>query len=232
MSLNIKLEVHHPDSAVLQYREQAARKVLAQFTELPSGVRTLCFFDETDCHQILGTGEANRGLSGPVKEPTDLRGWPQNVVQCFFRDDCDYDGKLLFDFLIYLHDSSCADPIGSTMTFAHELQHLVQYASVSRIWGLNERFKEHQKDLQRHGVHQYQFPLEHEARLVAKQIAIKIHGAVDVERYIYCNIIHPIDDFDCDNWKFIRELDVSHSYDVTAETEKVAGLLGLAGTSA
>lgn len=201
-------------------REAAAREVLLVFGQKPS-VRLLCFFDDQDCwvfkDESLGLGKANRGISRVVTKFADFIGWPLEVINCVYPTFSLGESKPAFDFVTYLHNSSCEDPVGMTMTFAHELQHFVQWATMPAVWNANERFKDVRSEWGA-GFDSHEFPIEKEARIVAKRFAIRIHGREAVDRYIGENIAHPVNDLDRRNWRFIEGLDVSKPYDLELET--------------
>jgi hypothetical protein len=108
--------------------------------------RLLCFFDAQDCSALkdesIGFGKANRGVSGPISNPSALRGWPDDVINSIYPSFSLDDNNRAFDFVTYLHDSSCEDPVGMTMTFAHELRHFVQWATMPNVRKANERFQD------------------------------------------------------------------------------------------
>jgi hypothetical protein len=201
-------------------REEAAHQVLSAFGALPAG-RLLCYFDEQDCWAFkdgtLGLGKANRGLSGPVTKPTDFQGWPWEVVSCIYTSLSVDDSQAAFDFVTYLHDSSCEDPVGLTMTFAHELQHFIQWATMPTVWEANARFVKRRLESVA-GFDSHELPVEKDARIVAKRIAIRIHGREAVDRCIEKNIANPMDDLDQRNWLFVKGLDVAKPFDVELET--------------
>jgi hypothetical protein len=207
-------------TAETRRREEAAKQVLLEFGKLPTG-RLLCFFDEEDWGDFKnedGFGKANRAVSGVVTRPTDLQDWPSEVVERIYPSLSLNNNERAFDFVTYLHNSSCEDPVGMTMTFAHELQHFVQWATMRKAWIKNQRFKDWCRNFDT-GLVSHDLPIEIEARIVAKRIAIRIHGREAVDRYIEKNIATPVDDLDGRNWLFIKGLDVSKLYDVEVETE-------------
>jgi len=212
--------VRPKSSSETRRREEAAHQVLSAFGALPLG-RLLCYFDDQDCwafkDEHIGFGKANRGLSGPVTKSTNFQDWPMDIVMAIYPSYSLDDNEPAFDFVTYLHDSSCDDPIGMTMTFTHELQHFVQYSTMPAVWKANERFKKRRLESDT-GFDSHELPIEKEARIVAKRIAIRIHGLDAVNRYIARSIENAVDDLDRRNWCFIQNLDVSKPYDVEVET--------------
>jgi len=76
--------------------------------------------------------------------------------------------KWPFASVIYLHGSTCEKDVGLTITFAHELQHFLQYANERRLWAVNSLLVNlpnlPTEDLKAI----WDFPIEREARIVAK----------------------------------------------------------------
>jgi len=201
-------------------RENAAYDVLLRFGKLPPG-RLLCFFDDEDCcvlkSESVGFGKANRGVSSPVTAPSDFYGWPTEAIKYIYPSMSLDDNQSAFDFVTYLHNSSCLDPLGMTMTFAHELRHFVQWATMREVWKANQQFKRRLLEFDT-GFESHDLPIERDARIVAKRIAIQLYGFEAVNHYIQQSINDPVNDLDCRNWRFIEGLDVAKPYDVEVET--------------
>ena len=202
-------------------RQDAAGQVLLAFGDLPRG-RLLCFFDSEDCgafkDEIIGFGKANRGVSVPISKPSSLRGWPDEIVSIIYPSWSLDDKNRTFDFVTYLHDSTCEDPVAMTMTFAHELQHFVQCGTMRAVFEANEAFRALRLK-SGDGFDSHELPIEKDARIVAKRIAIRILGRKAVDQYIARNIANPVNDGDRRNWSFISGLDVSKPYDLEVETK-------------
>jgi hypothetical protein len=218
--MHSEIFVKHADSIVCRQREAAARAVLSAFGDLPTN-RLLCFFDDQDCSALKdessGFGKANRGVSGPISNPSALRGWPDDAISSIYPSFSLDDNNRAFDFVTYLHDSSCEDPVAMTMTFAHELRHFVQWARMPKVWKANERFRDWLRNFDT-GFDSHELPIEKDARIIAKQIAIRIHGREAVDHYVAESIANPVDDLDRRNWRFVYGIDVTKPYDVEIET--------------
>jgi len=97
----------------------------------------LCFLDDEDSQDFKaanGLGAANRAFHRLISNSTAFPGWPKYVTDCLFVLERDPIGRrLLFDQVIYLYGSTCADSVGMTMSLAHELQHVVQRVTSARI---------------------------------------------------------------------------------------------------
>lgn len=103
------------------------------------------------------------------------------------------------------------------MTFAHELRHFIQWVSMPKVWKANQQFKKRLLECNT-GFESHDLPVEKDARIEAKRIAIRIHGRKAVNRYIEKSIANPIDDLDCRNWLLVQSLDVAKPYDAETET--------------
>jgi hypothetical protein len=215
-----KLIIKPKSPAETKSRQEAAQQVLLAFDDLPRA-RLLCFFDSEDCwafkDEITGLGKANRGISGPITKSSNFQGWPWEVIERIYPSYASSDNEAVFDFVTYLHDSSCEDPVGMTMTFAHELQHFVQWGTMRGAFEANDGFRARRLEAGA-GFDSHELPIEKDARIVAKRIAIRIHGREAVDHYIARNIANPVNDGDSRNWRFIDGLDVSKPYDVEVET--------------
>lgn len=229
MSCTVK--VRHYDVSVQSKRRAAAYDVLSEFPFPPTDSRVLCYLDSDDWSifkdEHCGFGKANRGVSGPISKPMDWSLWPHYVAGCCYRTCSLMDNDPIFDFVVYLHDSTCIDAVGLTMTLAHELQHFVQYTHARAQWDANERFKEYWTRFEPPGIYNFQFPMEQKARIIAKRISEKLHGPEAVSSYIERNIVAPVDAPDKMDWEFIRDLDTSIEYDLGAQTIAFARSLGI-----
>jgi hypothetical protein len=202
-------------------RQDAAGQVLLAFGDLPRA-RLLCFFDSEDCwafkDEIIGFGKANRGMSVPISKPSSLRGWPDEIISIIYPSWSLHDNNRAFDFVTYLHDSTCEDSVALTMTFAHELQHFIQWGTMLAVFQANEAFRARRLK-SGDGFDSHELPIEKDTRIVAKRVAIRIHGREAVDQYIARNIANPVNDGDRRNWTFIDGLDVSKPYDLEVETK-------------
>jgi hypothetical protein len=134
--------------------------------------------------------------------------------------------KRVFDHVIYLHGSTCTDKIGLTMTFAHELQHVVQYVTVPNLLSANNLVRLLPKQvIESLGLQWSDIPTEREARATAKRVAVKIHGSETVRQFIAQRAAAAVDPTDIKDWRFIQELEPSNPYSVVDETAVLFGRL-------
>lgn len=129
-----------------------------------------------------------------------------------------------FDSLVYLHGSSCTNDIGLTMTFAHELQHIIQYSAAPKLLAENMLVIETLRYLERSdfealGLRMCDVPHEREARIVAKRVAESLHGVEAVRQYIDGRRRAFVTEQDAADWDCIQGLVASDGYDLAAETK-------------
>ena len=127
------------------------------------------------------------------------------------------DGNVAWPFacVIYLHGSTRETDIGLTLTFAHELQHFIQYAHKQRLWALNTLLTNLGSDDFKVW---WDFPIEVDARRTAKLVAEELHGSRPVMEYISCRISARVTDTDADDWRFVQSIDTSFPYDLAERT--------------
>lgn len=178
-------------------------------------LRLLCFFDDQDWPALRGPGmAANRGIY--IRKASSPEEWYE---ACAF-----VDGLQDFDNFIYLHGSTCSNDIGLTMTFAHELQHFVQYGFTPKLWAENTLAYVTLRNLEpAHfealGLRSCDIPHEREARIVAKRVAEALFGVEPVRQYIDTKRTEFITAQDATDWDCIRDLVASTPYHLEAETE-------------
>jgi len=205
-------------------REAAAQRVLDYFDGgLPSS-RLLCFLDDGDppmLKQIFGV--SNRGLYGPINDSTPFADCPDYVTDCIFLDD----GVSLFyprtiDDLVYLYGSTCGNAVGLTMTLAHELQHAIQHSNARRVWAVNGLVPQlHKTVIAALKLDWFDIPVEREARIVSKRVAVSFFGEGRVTQYIDEKIAEAVTENDVADWQFVRTLTPSSPADIVADTQRL-----------
>ena len=213
------VKVKSDDSMIRAQREAAAERVIDHFRNQIPDLRLLCFFDDVDCTYLKQIwGEAIRGVYLSI-----LRGSVWQSLPHYVRDECFSDQLTwLFDRLIYLHGSTCANEVGLTMTFAHELQHFIQHSNMPTLWDKNTSIYHLSKStsaVNALGLKTFNFPHERDARIVAKQTAEKLFGAEVVRQYIDTKMAKPVNAEDAADWEFIQGIDISTPYDLADETK-------------
>lgn len=205
------------DTVIGIQRQEAAQRVIAHFGDSLPDLRLLCFFDDEDWLALRGYGmAANRG--GYFSDPF-WRNMPH-----YIRDRALVDGHIAFDELIYLHGSTCSGEVSLTMTFAHELQHFVQHSTMPSLWAANTVASTTLRGLamsefQALGLRTCEIPIEREARIVAKRVAVDLLGTDSVNEHIESKIAERITAQDAADWDCIRGLAVHAPYDLADETK-------------
>ena len=224
--MTVTLEVKSHDSDVKAARHAATRCVLEEFGSGLPDLKLLAFLDDEDWSDLRQQyGPANRGCYAPINgnRPTDE--WPPRMTSLIFvpvDDFSPWPTRRVFDHAIYLHGSTCADETALTMTFAHELQHFVQYGFSRRFWAegrLIPRLPREVFDIE--GLNWPDIPHEREARIVAKRVAVRLCGADAVRQYIDRRISENVTANDADDWRFNQQLDPSVPYDLSRETKRI-----------
>jgi hypothetical protein len=209
-------------------RQTTAQRVLAQFINLPDA-RLICLFDDVD-HQPLKDriGAANRGFSEPLCEPLyDMTLWfyyPDDLKDLILVEEASSILRVrAFDHVIYLHGSTCTSEIGLAITFAHELQHFVQYMTQRKLWAQNRLIQ----NLPDSGLNWFDIPTERETRIVSIRVAQTLFGAEPVRDFMNRRLAEAIDALELADCKFIHGLvgSVPASYDLASETVHIFGRL-------
>jgi hypothetical protein len=130
--------------------------------------------------------------------------------------------KRAFDHGIYLYGSTCADETALTMTFAHELQHFIQYGFNRKLWAEGRLITFLPKEvIDIEGLNWPDIPHEREARIRAKRIGVELYGADAVNQYINRRISENVNAQDVEDWRFSQNLDPSIPYDLAIETKRI-----------
>jgi hypothetical protein len=125
--------------------------------------------------------------------------WPEDLIEIVWNNQ-----GPRFDVVIYLRRRTCEFPVGTLITFAHELQHSMQRGFSRKVMYANS----HLQDLSwRLGeeLPTWRFPHEYEAQLASKRVAESILGKDEVQRYAQQQIEL---NSDPGKWEFFLSLDV------------------------
>jgi hypothetical protein len=209
------------DPALKKHREDLCSRVRIFFDDhfqITSPPRVICIFDDQDygyLKQEFG-GTANRAVHWPIRGQR-ISLWPRHVQDVIAEPD-EETGNCAWPFasVVYLHGSTCDSDIGLTLSFAHELQHFLQYVQEWPIWALNfllirlgsDEFKNY-----------WDFPIEIQARVTSKRVAEELHGKAAVREFISGRIADHITDNDAEDWKYIQSVDTSIEYPLAAATK-------------
>jgi hypothetical protein len=215
--MSITVKVKAKDEAAKILREKAAQHVVSHFGLCLPASRVLCFLDDEDPSSLKQAfGATNRGLSGTVKDGDDLSVWPDYVQKCMR-----VGGVLLIDQLIYLYGSTCSDEVAITMTLAHELQHAIQHDRERKVWAVNSLIRHLPTAVDGLKLEWADIPIERDARIVAKRVALDLHGEKAVRSYIDRRSAESVEPHDVADWRFVRELSSSSSVDLVVATHRL-----------
>jgi hypothetical protein len=212
--------VKSSDPTTRRARETQVRQVLSLFENLPD-TRLLCFLDDEDWLLFkYMLGQSNRGFHRPLSDQTAFADWPEYITEQIFVDDPKQLWfRRLFDHVIYMYGSTSENPVGLTMTLAHELQHVIQYETVPDLLTASNLFKQLPKQLLESRNFQWaDMPAEREARAVAKKIAIAIHGKQAVDQFLAERAALATHALELADVQFIQQLDTGVPYSVKDET--------------
>jgi hypothetical protein len=195
--------------------------------KLPEG-RLLCFLDDVEgisIKQIIGA--ANRGFYAPAGVNGNLwEHWPERLRQHVLGEiDLNDFSKRDFDYVVYLHGSTCSNHVGLAMTLSHELQHFTQHIQQTKLRAESAAICEfvRQNDISLPGLEFFRIPVEYEARLVSKQVSEAIFGSEAVQIFVESKRERAIkaDDLrDAADWAFIQALSASRRCDLEALTQE------------
>jgi hypothetical protein len=223
---SIVLHVESRDAKVKAAREETVSRVREYFKchyQVPGNLKVLCFFDAEDPAELrYRFGAGNRGVHWPVKG--GLMDWPDYMHSVVAPvDPNSYAVTWPFASLIYLYGSTCQNELGLTLTFAHELQHFLQYANERRLWEANVLLMQLVGDASMILKGIWEIPMERQARLVAKQVAENLYGKESVRQYVSTRINDSVaaDDKEVQDWQFVQEIVADDPYNLAAETNRL-----------
>jgi hypothetical protein len=195
--------------------EPPCRQVLQHYRLPAQSLR--CIFDDTERPELLrarGFGPDLCGFFSPI-ELCGLRSipWPADIIkECLAGPTI--EKPLACDVVIYVRKRTCETRIGAVITFAHELQHFVQYGGDLKVWRAN-KFIERIAGSSHMDLQSWNLPMEHEAQLVSKRVAEIVLGKDEVRTYVEKQIA---DENDAQKWIFFQGLNSSGSLDLLKET--------------
>jgi hypothetical protein len=220
----IALEVKSDAPSIKAHREAAARLVIDHFDASLPDSRLLCFLDDEDPHELRKKyGPANRGGYLRVHDPADLDGRPPYVRRLVYPYHIVGGQTRVFDGVVYLYGTTCADEVGLSMTLAHELQHAVQFSKERQLWAVNSLVAQGltPETVATLRLEWKDIPIEVDARIVSKRLAESLFGEERVLRYIDDKISARITESDVADWQFVRSLTGLSTVDLASETRRL-----------
>jgi hypothetical protein len=161
--------------------EPLCKEVLKHF-QLPKQ-RLIAIFDDKERDEFTSSpllGETFCGFfravrrfsCGPVRWPPEIMEhvWDKQDWRC--------------DVVIYLRSRTCQSPTGTAITFAHELQHFMQYGLRNKAWQASHDIQRIFEESGRRSF-PWDFPHEFEAQVVSRKVAESedVRGKDEVRRY-------------------------------------------------
>jgi hypothetical protein len=164
-----------------------ANQVLAEF-DLPS-LRLYCYFaDNEDAYLRQHIGKYFRGFHTSIEGRNQL---PEYLSDCFFHpfdpfsdQEVTWEKMVAYDNLVYVTQQTSLDPTAFTLTFAHELQHFMQFGHARKVWVVNSILYEHIRSFDPFTPRtQVDIPHEREANIISKHIAEKVLGIETIKKF-------------------------------------------------
>jgi hypothetical protein len=190
-------------------------EVLKRFQ--PPDTRLLCFLD--DENQPAMTEKMGKFYCGVF---STIRGnclpFPQYLLDLFM----DYDvmpSEFRYDQFIYVRNTTCQTVPGAIITLAHELTHCRQRDTAVKVWLANTLLYWELHKLDPVAIltaKPWDIPIEHEAQLNSRRIAIELLGETVVDAHVASRIQ---DNHDPDKWRFFQNLSMSSTYDLLEATK-------------
>ena len=102
---------------------------------------------------------------------------------------------------------------------AHELQHAIQHANARKVWAVNGLVPNLDKEIIKAETLAWaDIPIEREARIVSKRVAVHFFGEQRVTEHIDQKIAERVTESDVADWQFIRTLSALSSVDLLGAT--------------
>lgn len=221
MSINnqaVSFKIMSSDAAHKERKSLVCENTLKQMNcDLSQASETvICLIDDKD--YVLAK-EGQKGFFSPVELPGVRYQIPgyflDSVVEFNLRS---MTAERRHDALIYIHGSTSSSEVGLTLTLAHEIQHFVQYATNRSTWVTDKLLQKLRITHEEEFRQSVDFPIEREARVVSKRVAIEMHGREAVEGFIRqerAKRITEKDVLDCD---FLLSSEADLPYNATKAT--------------
>jgi hypothetical protein len=203
------------------------QQVEAQF-KLPAR-RSCRYFASTEDEYLQTThGKYYRGFNVALSGRGAL---PEYLRACFFHpfedipEDATFDEMVAFDSLIYIRQSTCADTTGCVETYAHELQHFVQYGNTPQLLAVNNALYQNLKRFDKTAI-TTDIPTEREANIVSKRVteiicgpeAVRVFAEKQIRLMEQAGEQDEIARDEKARWIFFRDVPSSTEYDLLGET--------------
>jgi hypothetical protein len=207
-------------------------RILEHF-QLPAQ-RLYCYFaNEEDPELRKDVGQFYRGFFSYREGASQL---PNYLQQCFLRSEDEfaqipanitYESMVAFDCLIYVRNRTCRDVTSCASTFAHELQHFMQYGYSRKVWAANTILYQRIRAYGNTTATVIDIPHERDANIVSKRVAEAVCGTEAVKLFAEGRIRqfksiamqgHESAEAEKARWEFFRDVPSSTQFDVLAAT--------------
>jgi hypothetical protein len=219
----VSLELRAGDEVSKRRREsiceQTIKHMEIDFAQITDTLA--CLIDDQDYDRLRQRiGAANRGLFSPLRVIGLHDLIPQYFCSSVLRNDYQsWQVEKLFDCLIYVHGGTASTDAGLSLTLAHELQHFIQYSTNRPIWAVHRLFAELPEPYCEAFKSWVDFPIEREARVVAKRVALALFDRKAVIDYMTQKRDERINDLDVIDWEFLLSKESDMLYDAVEHTK-------------
>lgn len=191
-------------------------RVLKEFPQLPA-LRLLCYFDDENPESLHRQFGEFTSLHTPV---IGSGTWPHHVKRFFFSSD----GTFAFDNLIYVPGTRYSqEKVPFVMTFAHELQHFVQWGFARKVYKANALLFQNLLSFDpKTNAKPWDIPYNREAMIASKRVAEAVCDASSVREFIDAQILESEKSKNKSKnelWECFRSLPSSSAYDLRRETD-------------
>ncbi len=179
-----------------------------------------CIFDNQERPKFLDNSRLGLnfyGFTAYLRRPdfsSDVASWPRELLACVWEGTA-----YRFDVVIYLRSRTCQSHTSTIITFAHEIQHFIQYGKHRKLWLANR----HLQSICTRRVPPWHFPHEYEAILKSKQVAeavltpkeVRVHAEHEREAE------QTAESGDLKKWDFFLDLDAREDFRLLERTDSL-----------
>lgn len=129
----------------------------------------------------------------------------------------------LFDYLIYIRQATCFDPVGCTITYAHEIQHVVQHGLYPRLLKVNQVLRNRLADFKPTAT-EVDLPTEVDANIASKRVGKLLCGESAVRTFAEGQLMKMRAAGATEQvvrWEFFLQMPSAIDYDPVAATVKL-----------
>ena len=211
------------DDPLRSEKSKLAARVLSEMPQPFPDESLLCFLDDQDWAPFkAGKNSANRGLYRAT-QGGGYHEWPPYLLNMLFGSP-----QCRFEHVLYLHNSTCRDEIGLSVTLAHELQHFRQYCESRGLSDAGRLLMDFIKAVSVETTDALfltkwsDVPHEREARIVSKKIAVSIFSPDSVRAFFDRSISCAVDEADRLDLEYVQSIKPSdYPFDLRSETRLV-----------